>query len=312
MTRADPVFVYGALRSGTTVFRLMLDAHPGLSNCGEVDFLLDYLERDPTRPDGWRYRRQAMQDDRIFKAKALDLDPALDGLALFDAMIDQLASRSPGLLTLNIHRHIDRLLEILPEVRLIHLLRDPRDVARSSIGMGWAGTLYHGVDHWMKTEAAWDRVAPQLDPAQVCTLRYEDLFRNVDHELARVCEFLGVAPDPAMLRYHENTTYEPPDPALVEQWRRKSTPAEIALVEGKARALMTARGYEPTGPGTTPGPLQALRLWIANKRAIWRTGIERYGAGLWLAAKVSHRLRLTRLHRRLRARIDEKALRYLK
>ena len=51
---SDPVFLYGALRSGTTVFRLMLDAHPLLSTCGEVDFLLDYLEPDSSRPDGWR------------------------------------------------------------------------------------------------------------------------------------------------------------------------------------------------------------------------------------------------------------------
>jgi len=309
---ADPVFVYGALRSGTTVFRLMLDAHPALSNCGEVDFLLDYLEPDPSRPCGWRYRRAEMALDRIFRARELELDPALDGLALFEDMLAQLTRRSPGRLTLNIHRHVDRLLAIRPGVGIVHLLRDPRDVARSSIGMGWAGTLYHGVGHWIGTEQAWDRVVPRFGPGQVLTLRYEDLFRDIETELQRVCDFLGVPFDAAMLRYHEGSTYDPPDPKLVEQWRRKSTPGEIALVEGRAGALMAARGYVPTGPGVRPGALQSLRLGLANKAAIWRTGMARYGAALYLSEKLARRLGLTGLHRRLRIRTERKALRYLK
>jgi hypothetical protein len=44
--KARPVFIFGSMRAGTTVFRLMLDAHDGISNPGEVDFLFDHLARD--------------------------------------------------------------------------------------------------------------------------------------------------------------------------------------------------------------------------------------------------------------------------
>jgi hypothetical protein len=43
----DIVFVYGALRSGTTVFRLMLDSHPKISNPDEMDFLFDHVDLPP-------------------------------------------------------------------------------------------------------------------------------------------------------------------------------------------------------------------------------------------------------------------------
>jgi Sulfotransferase family len=36
---SDLVFVAGALRSGTTVFRLILDAHPQVTSPGEFDFI---------------------------------------------------------------------------------------------------------------------------------------------------------------------------------------------------------------------------------------------------------------------------------
>ena len=48
-----PVIVFGALRSGTTLLRLMLNAHPDLNNPGEVDF------SDGPHPARIRPRRRA-------------------------------------------------------------------------------------------------------------------------------------------------------------------------------------------------------------------------------------------------------------
>jgi hypothetical protein len=62
---SDIVFVYGALRFGTTVFRLMLDAHPQIANPGEMDFLFDYLYPDHTHSTGWRYDLDGLKLDRI-------------------------------------------------------------------------------------------------------------------------------------------------------------------------------------------------------------------------------------------------------
>ena len=307
-----PVFVYGALRSGTTVFRLMLEAHEEIGNPGEADFLLDYLEPDSTHPTGWRYRKSDLVIDRIYLAKGLTIPDGLDGKDLLLHFLERLTDGNATVTTLNIHRHLDRLLDLVPEARVVHMLRDPRDVARSSIGMGWAGTLYHGVDHWVKTEAAWDSAASMLRPEQTMTLRYEDLFRDIEGELHRVTDFLGLTYSPTMLTYHEASTYKPPDPQLVEQWRRKSSPKEIALVEGKAGALMEARGYIPQGRGTVPGLLQQRLLWLRNKSYTFSFAVRRYGLLLVLGEKITRKLGLREAHRRLRMQINEKAIAYLK
>ncbi|MGB1209093.1 MAG: sulfotransferase family protein [Paracoccaceae bacterium] len=300
---SDVVFVYGALRSGTTVFRLMLDAHPQIANPGEMDFLFDFLSPDPSHPTGWRYNRDGLALSRIFQSKALTLVPDLDGLDLLAAFLDQLRAAHPGqVLSINLHRGIDRVMALMPDVRVIHMLRDPRDVARSSIAMGWAGTLYHGVGHWLHTEADWDRGIPA--GGRVHRLRFEDLFTDIDTALKEVCGFFDLPYDPQMLTYHENTTYGAPDPSLIQHWRKKADPAQIALLEHRARDMMTARGYPPEMPAVSPGAATMMTLGLRDKISKWRFGSRRYGAPMYWAEKITRTLRLKGPHRRLRQRMN--------
>ena len=307
------VFVYGALRSGTTLFRLMLEAHGGIASPGEADFLFDDIAPDPGHPTGWRYDLARLAAGRIFRDKRLDIPVGQDGLDLLASLLAQFEARTPGrVVTLNLHRHLDRLLAVLPGARLIHILRDPRDVARSSIGMGWAGTLYHGVDHWIATEAAWDRQIPGLAPGQAFELSYETLFSDVEAALRRVTAFLGLPYDSAMLDYHRSTTYGPPDASLVNQWRRLARRADLAPMEAKAAGLMARRGYDPSGPLAPPGALTRGRLALKNRAGIWLFGIGRFGAALYIGEKLTRWLRLSAWHRRLRDRKAAIALRHLK
>ncbi|UWQ23221.1 sulfotransferase [Jannaschia sp. W003] len=301
---SPPVFVYGATRSGTTVFRLMLNAHSGLSNPGEEDFLFDCIAPDPTHPTGWRYDREALRDHRVFAARGLDLPDGVDGLDLLKHMLERLMNNAAGVRCVNIHRHADRIRAIFPQARVIHMLRDPRDVARSSVGMGWVGISYFGLDHWIRTEDAWDRAAFPDD--QVLELRFERLMHDLEGELVRVCAFLGVPFVPEMLEYHRDTTYGPPDPRLTEQWKRRADSHEVALLEGKCGRLLAARGYEPSGPGHRPGPLERRRLKIENRLRRWPNSLRRYGLPLLVGAKLAGWLGASEMHRRLRRQMSER------
>ena len=309
----DLVFVFGALRSGTTVFRLMLDNHPKLANPGEMDFLFDYLAPDNAAPGGWRYDLEKLQMSRIFRATGLTIDPTAEGLDQLEGFLDQLRAKAQGqVLMINLHRHVDRLLQVLPGVKIIHMLRDPRDVARSSIAMGWAGTLYHGVDHWIGTEQDWDMAAPMLTDDQTYTLTYEGLFEDTEGRLKEVCAFAGVPYDPEMLSYHETSTYAPPDKSLTEQWRRKCEPAHVAERETKAAALMLARGYTLSAdPSPIPAPRAAL-LWAQNKLGQWSFGIRRFGLGIYLAEKLTRWTGLKSSHRRIKLHMDNIVIQNLK
>jgi hypothetical protein len=310
---SDIVFVFGALRSGTSLFKLMLNAHRLIANPGEMDFLFDHLRPDPAHPSGWRYDRDALALDRLFIDSGLTQRDDLDGLDLLADLLAQLAASAPGrILAINLHRNALRLRRILPRARILHLIRDPRDVARSSIGMGWAGTVFHGVGHWIATETSWDRAMAEAPPGPVLTLKYETLLGDLEGSLRRVCDFLGVAYDPAMCDYHRNSTYAPPDASLVEQWRRFLTGREIALIEGRAGALMRTRGYQRIGPGLCPGWPDRLRLGIANRIVVWRFRVRRFGLKTVLVEKFTRQMGLRDANRRVLLRMHATTRRHLR
>lgn len=304
--RPAPVFVYGALRSGTTMFRLMLDHHPRIANPGEVDFLFDYLIPCNMHPTGWRYDLTGLRRNRIFQSQGLELPAGMDGLELLHDMVRQMTERTaPGArVTFNIHRNLHIMNWIYPEAPVIHVLRDPRDVARSAVQMGWAHHLYHAVTPWIAVESDWECVAPWLGQSQVLTLRYERLVAGAEDELRRVCRFLGLGWSAEMLSYVRTSSYGVPDPALIGQWRTRCDPDHIALLEGRAGMLMSARGYAVTGRERHPGLGERTTLAVPEKIGTWRAGMQIYGPAIFFGEKLSRHLRVPGMQAWLRARMN--------
>lgn len=296
-TAQPPIFVFGALRSGTTLLRLMLKHHSGIHSPGEADFLFDHVE---AAGEDWRFDRAAIEDDRIFRAKKIALRDGLDGAALAGAVIDDLAATGEGLMSLNIHRNAPKMAALYPQAKIIHLLRDPRDVARSSIGMGWAGNSFFGVDHWIGTEAGW---AEDLYPAdQVLTVHFEELMADLEPQLTRICDFLGLSFEPGMLKYYENSTYGPPDPKIAQKWKQKAGRREVALIEGRVGALLAARGYEPSGEPALPGSFELFRLKMESRWKRWQYNVRRYGFSLFAGHHLARAFGLKGMERKLAAR----------
>lgn len=305
--------LFGALRSGTTMLRLMLDHHPQLSCPGEADFIADHVVADPTEPSGWTYSREGLTGNRMFRGSGAPLPGATDAQQGFAEMCSALRRDGAQCLVLDMHRGLERVLDLFPGTKVIHLLRDPRDVARSAIGMGWAGHVYYGADVWLRTEAEFERCRARLAPGQVIEIRYEDVVRDAERDLTRICEFLGLGYDPAFLSFPETSTYSAPDPTLAEQWRRKQSPRELGLVEPRLSPIMEERGYVASGhPAIRPGVASRLALWLINKRGIWRERIRRYGLRDPLVLGLARRVGLRKTARKAQRRIDGKVLAYLK
>jgi len=307
----DLVFICGALRSGTTLLRLMVNHHPALSNPGEMDFL---FEAPPLRTgvhDMAAYARE-LSFNRVFAARELTLTP---GLAYADQVRDFVRQlRRPGKrLSINIHRNFGCIPSLFPKARYVHLLRDPRDVAKSSIGMGWAGGVYFGVDHWIASERDFERLARAVDPSRIHAMTFEGLLTAPEAELARLCAFFGVAYDGAMLSYPSRSTYGPPDPSFVQQWRRELSDRELALVEGKLGPLLEEKGYARSGVAPArPGRLERFALRQSNRIGRWRFSLRRNGAVLTLLDLVSRRLPFPAFRDFVRRRLARRELLHLK
>lgn len=309
----DDVYVlYGALRSGTTLVHLILGAHPNVTCFGESDFMLDYLEINS--PGDAHLDTDALRTDWIFQSTGLDMPPTTDGrAALHDLIRQQKARAGGGKIVLVLHRNIERLMMFFPDLPIMHLLRDPRDVARSSIGMGWAGTTYHGIGHWIGTERSWARVGPALLPHQEHTLRYEDLLAAPRPILSDLCDFMGEAYSDSMMAYSQTSTYSRIDPSHSFQWKRKQTPDEISDVEYRTGPLLAASGYEPCGaPVRTPSRKRRIQLALKNRHSIWKKKFDRYGYIDPVMVGLGRRLGIKPLFELGHRNIGRKRIKYLK
>ncbi|MEJ1339569.1 MAG: sulfotransferase [Candidatus Sedimenticola sp. (ex Thyasira tokunagai)] len=311
MQAGSPVFIVGPVRSGSTFLRLMLDFHPNINNPGECDFLFDMVSDNGEYSDLSTYKNW-LSTSRIFQAAELKVDPNLGFRDLIHSFASQFESDN-DVLTMNVHRHFHRIPYLFPDARYIHLLRDPRDVARSCIGMGWVGHVYFGADVWYEAEASWDRLKADLEPNQYIEISYEDILDDVAKGLSKLCEFLGVKYSARMLDYADNSTYGLPDKSLSYQWKRKYSDRELQLVEGKLEGMITAKGYELSGlKPVSPSMLERISLLVKNKHYRAMFQINRYGLMMFLEGLLVRRVGYSAWRESYKSRRNTVDIKYLK
>jgi len=309
----DPIFLVGSERSGTTLLRLMLDAHPKVAWCNEFEYTIDRVDDDGTYPDATDYA-EWLSTHRIFQQTGFQLDPAVDYREQVRGFLRQRMQRTNKTrVGATVHRHYHRLRLLWPECRFIYLYRDGRDVARSIVTMGWAGNVWRAIPRWLDAEQQWASLRANLAPNDWVEVKYESLIGDPRRELTKICDFVGVPYDEHMLRYHENTTYSPPDPNLTEQWRVKLSPRQLGVIEAIAGDQLQRRGYELSGhPQVHLSPLQRRLAQMDDivRRQRWR--YRRYGIATSLGESLSKRFGPRSTWLRCKKRINEIDTRHFK
>ena len=90
----------------------------------------------------------------------------------------------------------------LPEARFVHLIRDGRDVALSVLKQPWGPqTIEAAAEKWRSRVLRGRSQQPYL--GFYMEVKFEDLVLHTERELRRICEFVELDFDPAMLGYHE-------------------------------------------------------------------------------------------------------------
>ncbi len=307
------LFLVGALRSGTTMLRLMIDAHPQITFPGEFEFVTPMITDKGDFPPLQDYH-DFLRKHRGFKMNDFSIDSNLNFVELCRSFLTQ-RQQQPGtrFIGSTVHNFFSRLPYIWPEARYIRLARDGRDVARSFIPMGWAGNVYYGVNHWIKSEREWTTFKKTIPNESWIELKFEQLLENPVIELTRICDFIGVTFDENMLSYPQHTSYSAPDPSCSYQWKRKQSDIEIRLVESKIGKMLEERGYELSGlKPIVVRPLMLFKLWFQNKAYIMYFKMKRYGIFRTLLELLLRKLRFRRLHERVKNQIDHITIQYLK
>lgn len=85
--------------------------------------------------------------------------------------------------------HYDQLLEWFPEAKFIVVVRDGRGVANSLRNTPWGKDLESNIRTWRRSALAAKKVLADNNKAML--VRFEDLIKSPQSEIARVMEFLG-------------------------------------------------------------------------------------------------------------------------
>lgn len=227
--RPPAPFVVGVPRSGTTLLRLQLDAHPALSIGAETGFglvagavddagggpaeLVAALRSLATWPD-LRMEEWALRE--LFDC----VDPWSVGAGLrawYRLEAAAAGKRRWGDKTPVHARCMPALARLLGEARFVHLIRDGRDVAASLRGLPFApgdGSIETIARDWRDTIADARAAAPSLP--YYLEVRYERLVTEPAAVLREVCTFVELDFHPAMLAAHEHAAVRLAEQATVE------------------------------------------------------------------------------------------------
>jgi hypothetical protein len=215
--RAPAPFIVGVARSGTTLLRLMLDAHPELAIPPETHFVPRFVkevERGADAEAGLafvtghkRWPDWGLDADALrARFEALDPFTAGDALRAFFGLYAEghgkprWGDKSPTHL-----KRMARIHKALPEARFLHVIRDGRDAALSLLERSWGpDTIPDAAAAWKEgIEKARRQAKRKLPDDAYVEVRYEELVREPEATLREVARAIELPWDERMLRYHE-------------------------------------------------------------------------------------------------------------
>jgi len=269
-----PFFIVGAHRSGTTMLRLMLNKHRSIAIPFESAFIPSFYRKlneygDLREAENLARLLHDIGEQEFVRKGKLIADPAAilsDRVSSYAELVDSIfasyakragkirwGDKTPGYLT-----EVDVLRSLFPDCRIIHLVRDGRDVALSLSNVSWGSSNLPRVAQDWRWKTILAHKMGRLLGDQYLLVRYEDLVLQTENTLRRICLFLEEPYDASMLDYHRTSTQEmpessmqwhttsvkPPDPSKLFLWKQKMTESDQIIFDQLAGDALELFGYE--------------------------------------------------------------------
>lgn len=303
---SNPIFVIGAPRSGTTLLRYVLCAHPHIYIPPESNFMTRFLalprQRPLPRAQAIRLVHEILGYKVFFRDwQAARLDPA--------AFVDRLADRRPATLLQALYDdyarqhgarrwgdkspiyadHVAGIAVLFPRAQFVHIIRDGRDVALSML-QAYRGPRFFYVDlcyaalSWRRRVQRARTAGCALGPARYFELQYRELTAVPEATVPQLCAFLGEPFAPEMLtphqvaarQYHSTgihaATQRPLSTRSVDRWRTEMSPPDQRLFHVMAGDLLTELGYAVAGDGRLSLREQVRLVGLRSKYVTVETG----------------------------------------
>ena len=269
-----PVFIGGCERSGTTMLGSMLGAHSDSICTPESQFIRQFF-RDKSFDPGAINAVDVLTRIQNHKRYLLEWKGALDfsaekipgGLIDYNDFLKWTAlcyaesqekkdiswwiDQTPN----NMRRAVT-LLDLFPEAKFIHLVRDGRAVAASLIPLEWGpSNILRAAEYWLSKIAPGLAVESSFSENQVMRVYYEDLLKQPETTLKNICRFTGIPYEEKMIstRGYKPSAYNQKQHSLVSSglntsrvsaWKNKLSVREIEIFEFITGETLKLFGYE--------------------------------------------------------------------
>lgn len=303
-----PIFLLGCPRSGTTLLRVMLNAHTRIAMPPENRFVMPtyyrrhrFVKRD--RATAVRKLANSIAGSRTgFKRLGIPKQEFVNDLVelgannvadAFRHAFSDYARRQGkprwGDKRPVYYSFINELNAMFPDAQFIHLVRDGRSCVASLKRPPFSFASSRAIVTWLNAMHACRRSASRLGTGQIVDLRYEDLVTSTEESLRELCLFLGETFEVAMLHPEQIVTSSVPahyqqhgqiavgvNTKSLRTWEQELSPDEIACLELLGRRYFRQFDYDTVAPRSLP-TLLTLRCTLGH--LIFRLGLP---ATRWL------------------------------
>lgn len=299
MAVGHPIFVVGAPRTGTTLVKNILNQHPLVHLFDEVHFFERiYDDRnaigDMGNPRAQSHAIQRLRsivrefgsDQRVgdhltmevFRRRLLQEGGGYRGLfaTLLKAGAELEGAIFWGDSSPQDVLYLDTIHRWFPEARIVALVRDPRGFLASYKNFHRRRVptyreRYNPLTNailWRSYMRALLHAKEQPWGESILLVRYEELARDPESQVRRICDHVGVEYVPSMTRVERtNTSFVDGAPSeagivttSVDRWRNELTPTELWVGERVFGEIMTRLEYEPSSNGDAPIKPSLLEL----------------------------------------------------
>jgi hypothetical protein len=269
------LFLIGVGRSGTTLLQSMLHAHPEIQFSTETHFIKRYV-----RPEIEKGEYNRNNPEKLISALHKDTNLKDFAERISEVVREGLIDSGEQYLTVSVFKNLingnekikyfgdkdpmnvnflSAIKKGFSSAKIIHIIRDPRDVISSRIKSGWGkgkSTLWHTTEYKYSINKARSE-GSRLFKDNYIEVRYESLLSETEFELKRICSFLDISFDKKMLSHFvfadsllrqdemswKENVLKPVDKNKIGQWKNDLKLKQVTLIESILENEFIALGY---------------------------------------------------------------------
>ena len=265
----EKIFIVGVGRSGTSLLQSMLNTHSKMSFIPETHFLRKYVFKSSVVVDEKNIDsiiETLNNDDDFLRAKipAIEIvEIGMGYLDIYDALLDVYVKRKgKKIIGDKDPRNIDFLQQLnkfYPEGKVIHMIRDPRDVVLSRTKADWSKgrSFYLHAYLYITQLQRGRRLGKEKYGINYIEIFYEDLISDPVKVLNELCKFLKVNFEEKMLNFSKSAEElvdkeemqwkkETLGPLLVknkDKWKKELNEEQIGLIQCVCKPVFDMNMY---------------------------------------------------------------------